>query len=90
MAIKSFRIWNPKSGGEYQDRPCDPYYWDKVMEMRDFNEKIIDVNTHTMRNKFPRFLMNECNLEIVQYIHSENMPDIESCETMVSMQLVKR
>lgn len=59
---KIIRIWNPKSGGEYQDRPCDPYYWDKVMEMRDFSEKIIDVNTHTMRNKFPRFLMNECNL----------------------------
>ena len=32
------------------------------MEMRDFSEKIIDVNTHTMRNKFPKFLMNECNL----------------------------
>ena len=65
---KCIRIHAPKSGGEFQDRPCDPYYWDKLMEMRGFGT-IVKASSKEMRELFPQFLKNECGIKERRAVH---------------------
>ncbi len=59
---KCIRIHKPKSGGDFQDRPCDPTFWDKVMEMRDFDDLILNCSQVLIRERFAQFLKEECGV----------------------------
>ena len=66
---KCIRIHKPKSGGEFQDRPCDPTFWDKIMEMRDFNDLILNCTQVQIRDRFPQFLKEECGVKETHAVH---------------------
>jgi len=66
---KCIRIHNPKCGGEFQDRPCDPTFWDKVMEMRDFNDLILNCGQVKIREYFAQFLKEECGVKEKYAVH---------------------
>ena len=66
---KCIRIHNPKCGGEFQDRPCDPTFWDKVMEMRDFNDRILNCGQVKIREYFAQFLKEECGVKEKYAVH---------------------
>lgn len=66
---KCIRIHNPKCGGEFQDRPCDPTFWDKVMEMRDFNDLILNCKQVQIRERFAQFLKEECGVKEKYAVH---------------------
>jgi integrase len=59
---KCIRIHKPKSGGDFQDRPCDPTFWDKVMEMRNFDDLILNCSQVLIRERFAQFLKEECGV----------------------------
>ena len=67
---KCIRIHNPKCGGEFQDRPCDPTFWDKVMEMRDFNDRILNRGQVIMREYFAQSSKNGCDKKGQYAVHS--------------------
>jgi integrase len=66
---KCIRIHKPKSGGEFQDRPCDPTFWDKIMEMRDFNDRILNCSRVHIRDRFAQFLKEECGVKETHAVH---------------------
>jgi integrase len=71
---KCIRIWKPKSiagakDTDFQDRPCDPTFWDKVMEMRDFNDKILECSEVHIRERFAQFLKEECGIKEKRAVH---------------------
>ena len=66
---KCIRIHNPKCGGDFQDRPCDPTFWDKIMEMRDFNDLILNCTQVTIRERFAQFLKEDCGVTEKHAVH---------------------
>ena len=65
---KCIRIWKPKSvhaakDTDFQDRPCDPTFWDKVMEMRNFDDLILNCSQVLIRERFAQFLKEECGVK---------------------------
>ena len=66
---KCIRIHKPKSGGDFQDRPCDPTFWDKVNEMRDFNDLILNCKQVQIRERFAQFLKEECGVKEKFAVH---------------------
>mgnify|MGYP003138975673 FL=1 len=66
---KCIRIHKPKSGGDFQDRPCDPTFWDKIMEMRDFNDLILNCTQVKIRERFAQFLKEECGVKEKFAVH---------------------
>jgi hypothetical protein len=66
---KCIRIHEPKSGGEFQDRPCDPHYWNRIMEMRDFEDLILSCPENVLKRHFPVFLKEECGVQSRRSVH---------------------
>lgn len=66
---KCIRIHKPKSGGDFQDRPCDPTFWEKVMEMRDFDDLILNCSQVLIRERFAQFLKEECGVKEKFAVH---------------------
>ena len=53
---KLIRIHDPKSGGEYQDRPCDPSWWDLLNSYKTSNDAlIVPVQEDRITREFPFF-----------------------------------
>ena len=71
---KCIRIWQPKgikgaTKNDYQDRPCDPTFWDQIMALRDMNDLIINTNRNFMLRVFPKFLKQECGVPDKRCVH---------------------
>ena len=63
------RIHNPKSGGLFQDRPCDPHFWKKIMDLRNFHDKILQASEKVIREGFSQFLKKECGVKERRAVH---------------------
>lgn len=66
---KLIRIHNPKSGGKYQDRCCDPYWWNEVLSLRGNDEYIIEASKDRIVRDFPYFLRHECGVSDNRPVH---------------------
>jgi integrase len=65
------RIHSPKSGGKWQDRPCDPAWWDKILSrnIASSDGLIVDVQEDRITRDFPQFLREECGVEDLRPVH---------------------
>jgi len=66
---KLIRIHNPKSGGEYQDRVCDPWWWDHIVSLGSGDEFIITAGKDRITRDFPRFLREQCGVTDNRPVH---------------------
>ena len=71
---KLIRIWQPKGikgakADDFQDRPCDPTFWDRIMQLKDDNEFILDAAHNFMFRTFPKFLKEECGVKERRCVH---------------------
>jgi len=66
---KLIRIYNPKSGGKYQDRCCDPWWWAEVLSLRGNDEYIIEARKDRITRDFPYFLRHECGVSDTRPVH---------------------
>ena len=71
---KLIRIWQPKGikgakADDFQDRPCDPTFWDRIMQLKDDNEFILDAAPNFMFRTFPKFLKEECGVKERRCVH---------------------
>ena len=71
------RIWKPKGcddgeldGVGFQDRPCDPAWWDELMSLKSSDDGlIVPVIRNRITRKFPDFLREECGMTCTQPFH---------------------
>ena len=63
------RIHQPKSGGQFQDRPCDPFWWNEIMSMRGSEEFVISCPKDRIIREFPQFLRHECGVQGNKPVH---------------------
>ena len=74
---KLIRIWNPKgvddsqvNGRGYQDRPCDPAWWDEVISNKTTNDSlIVPVQEDRIVRDFPKFLKLQCKIDDLRPVH---------------------
>lgn len=71
---KLIRVWQPKgikgaSKDDFQDRPCDPTFWDRLMALRDMNDLALNTNRNFMLRVFPKFLKEECGVTEKRCVH---------------------
>jgi integrase len=74
---KVIRIWSPKgvSDGEvdgmgYQDRPCDPAWWNEVMSFKTSDDDlIVQVQEDRITREFPKMLRELCGVDARQPVH---------------------
>ena len=74
---KLIRIWQPKSikrakPTDFEDRPCDPTYWNKLQDMRgsaSSDTKIVNTAIRFIPNSFNSFLKDECGITETHRIH---------------------
>jgi len=67
---KLIRIHDPKSGGEYQDRPCDPSWWDEILSFSTGGNKfIVPVQEDRITREFPFFLRRICGVVDDRPVH---------------------
>ena len=68
---KLIRIHSPKSGGKWQDRPCDPAWWGKILSrnIASSDGLIVDVQEDRITRDFPQFLREECGVEDLRPVH---------------------
>tara|TARA_B100001093_G_scaffold258454_2_gene247157 strand:- start:1651 stop:2730 length:1080 start_codon:yes stop_codon:yes gene_type:complete len=64
------RIHNPKSGGLYQDRACDPYWWQEIKSLStNDDDLIITCIRDRIVREFPQFLRQECMVNDKRPVH---------------------
>ncbi len=74
---KVIRIWSPKgvSDGEvdgmgYQDRPCDPAWWNEVMSYKTSDDDlVVQVQEDRITREFPKMLRERCGVDARQPVH---------------------
>jgi integrase len=74
---KLIRIWNPKGvndseidGRGYQDRPCDPAWWDEIMSNKTSDDAlIVPVQEDRIVRDFPKFLKHSCGITDKRPVH---------------------
>lgn len=74
---KLIRIWNPKGvndseidGRGYQDRPCDPAWWDEIMSNKTSDDAlIVPVQEDKIVRDFPQFLKHSCGITDKRPVH---------------------
>jgi len=66
---KLIRIHNPKSGGEYQDRVCDPWWWSEIKGFGDGDNFVIKAGKDRITRDFPRFLREQCGVTDNRPVH---------------------
>ena len=74
---KLIRIWNPKGvndseidGRGYQDRPCDPAWWDEIMSNKTSADAlIVPVQEDRIVRDFPQFLKHSCGITDKRPVH---------------------
>ena len=74
---KLIRIWNPKGvndseidGRGYQDRPCDPAWWDEIMSNKTSDDDlIVPVQEDRIVRDFPQFLKHSCGITDKRPVH---------------------
>ena len=74
---KIIRILQPKGctdgeidGVGFQDRPCDPAWWDELMSLKSPDDVlIVPVIRNRITRKFPNFLRDECGMTCTQPFH---------------------
>lgn len=74
---KLIRIWNPKGvndseidGRGYQDRPCDPAWWDEIMSKKTHDDDlIVMVQEDRIVRDFPQFLRHSCGITDRKPVH---------------------
>jgi len=74
---KLIRIWNPKgvddsqvNGRGYQDRPCDPAWWDEVLSNKTTADAlIVPVQEDRIVRDFPKFLKLQCKINDLRPVH---------------------
>ena len=67
---KLIRIHAPKSGGDYQDRPCDPAWWDEVLSFKTSDDAlIVPCQEDRITREFPGFLRRRCGITDDRPVH---------------------
>lgn len=67
---KLIRIHSPKSGGEYQDRPCDPSWWELINSHKTSNDAlIVPCQEDRITREFPSFLRRRCGVVDDRPVH---------------------
>ena len=74
---KLIRIWNPKgvndsevNGRGYQDRPCDPAWWDEILSNKTTDDAlIVPVQEDRITRDFPKFLKLQCGISDLRPVH---------------------
>ena len=67
---KLIRIHSPKSGGDFQDRPCDPAWWDEVLSFKTSDDElIVPVQEDRITREFPGFLRRVCGITNDRPVH---------------------
>ena len=74
---KLIRIWNPKGvsdsevdGRGYQDRPCDPAWWDELLKNKTSDDAfIVPVQEDRIVRDFPQFLRISCGVTDKRPVH---------------------
>ncbi len=67
---KLIRIHAPKSGGDFQDRPCDPAWWDEVMRFKKSDDAlIVPCQEDRITREFPGFLRRRCGITDDRPVH---------------------
>ena len=74
---KLIRIWDPKgvddsqvNGRGYQDRPCDPAWWDEVISNKTTDDAlIVPVQEDRIVRDFPKFLKLQCKIDDLRPVH---------------------
>ena len=67
---KLIRIHAPKSGGDFQDRPCDPAWWDEVFSFKTSDDAlIVTCQEDRITREFPGFLRRRCGIMDDRPVH---------------------
>ena len=74
---KLIRIWNPKGindsevdGRGYQDRPCDPAWWDMILSNKTSDDAlIVPVQADRIVRDLPQFLRLSCGIKDKRPVH---------------------
>jgi len=67
---KLIRIHAPKSGGDFQDRPCDPAWWDEVLSFKTSDDAlIVPCQEDRITREFPGFLRRRCGITDDRPVH---------------------
>ena len=74
---KVIRIWSPKGvddgevdGMGYQDRPCDPAWWNEIMSFKTSDDDlIVQVQEDRITREFPKMLRELCGVDARQPVH---------------------
>lgn len=67
---KLIRIHSPKSGGDFQDRPCDPSWWNEVISFKTSDDElIVPVQEDRITREFPGFLRRVCGITDDRPVH---------------------
>ena len=74
---KLIRIWQPKSikrakATDFEDRPCDPTYWNKLQDERgnaSSDTKVVNTAKRFIPYQFNSFLKDECGITETRRIH---------------------
>ena len=74
---KLIRIWQPKSikrakATDFEDRPCDPTYWNKLQDERgsaSSDTKVVNTAKRFIPYQFNAFLKDECGITETRRIH---------------------
>ena len=67
---KLIRIHAPKSGGDFQDRPCDPAWWEEVLSFKTSDDAlIVPCQEDRITREFPGFLRRRCGITDDRPVH---------------------
>ena len=67
---KLIRIHSPKSGGDFQDRPCDPAWWNEVISFKTSDDNlIVPVQEDRITREFPGFIRRVCGITDDRPVH---------------------
>lgn len=74
---KLIRVWQPKSikrakPTDFEDRPCDPTYWNMLQDLRGSaasDALVLDTTDYYLRHSFTRFLKDECGVKETYPVH---------------------
>jgi len=74
---KLIRVWQPKSikrakPTDFEDRPCDPTYWNMLQDLRGSaasDALVLDTTKYFLRHFFTSFLKDECGVKETYPVH---------------------
>ena len=74
---KLIRVWQPKSikrakPTDFEDRPCDPTYWNMLQDLRGSaasDALVLDTTDWYLRHFFTSFLKDECGVKEMYPVH---------------------